>query len=206
VSIAATLIARALDGSVEPPADAVSDRVLDAALALTAASGVRHLTMEDVAKRAGVGRMTVYRRFGDRGRLVEALVVREGRRCLEELGSALPPDAPIDEQVAAGFVTAVRLAREHPLLSRLARIEPDEVLRALVDDGMFALSRAWLAARLQASQRAGVLATDVDVHAAAELLVRLGLSFVLLEDSVLPLDDDTAARELARRLIGPMLG
>jgi AcrR family transcriptional regulator len=205
VNATAGLLARALDASAQPPPDdAVSDRILDAALGLAAASGVRNLTMDDVARRAGVGRMTVYRRFGDRARLVEALAVREGRRCLDQLDAAIPPHAPIDEQVAAGFVTSIRIAREHPLLNRLARQEPDEVLRALVDDGMFALSCAFLEQRLRASQRAGVLG-PVAVDQAAELLVRLALSFVLLQDSVLPLDDEEQAREVARRLVAPIV-
>ena len=71
------LLARALDPAVEPPADETSERILDAALALSAASGVQHLTMDAVARRARVGRMTVYRRFGDKERLVEALAARE---------------------------------------------------------------------------------------------------------------------------------
>jgi TetR/AcrR family transcriptional regulator, repressor for uid operon len=205
---AVALLARALDTAVEPPDDAISERVLDAALALAAASGIRNLTMDDVARRAGVGRMTVYRRFGDRTRLVEALGVREGRRCLAELDAAARPDQPIADQVAEGFVTSVRLAREHPLLNRLARIEPESVLRALTADGgaMFALARAFLAERLRAAQKAGTLDRKVAVDEAAELLVRLSFSFALIEDSVLPLDDPDRARDVARRLIAPILG
>jgi AcrR family transcriptional regulator len=202
------LLARALDTAVEPPDDAVSERILDAALALAAASGIRHLTMDDVARRAGVGRMTVYRRFGDKTRLVEALAVREGRRCLAELDAAARPDQPIAEQVAEGFVTSVRLAREHPLLNRLARIEPESVLRALTADGsaIFGLARAFLADRLRAAQKAGTLDRQVEVEEAAEILVRLSFSFALIEDSVLPLEDPDRARDVARRLIAPILG
>lgn len=202
-----SLLARALDPEVEPPADALSERILDAALGLAAASGIRHLTMDDVAGRARVGRMTVYRRFGDKGRLIEALAVREARRCLEQLDAAIGPEAPIEDQVAAGFVTSMRLAREHPLLNRLARFEPEAVLGALLADGgaVFAAARVFVAARLRASQEAGVLG-PLDVEHAAELLVRLALSFALIQDSVLPLDDDARAAELARQLIAPVLG
>jgi TetR/AcrR family transcriptional regulator, repressor for uid operon len=202
-----SLLARALDPRVEPPTDALSQRILDAALELAAASGVRHLTMDDVARRAQVGRMTVYRRFGDKETLIESLAVRESRRCLEELDAAIGPDAPIEDQVAAGFVTSLRLAREHPLLNRLARFEPETMLGALRDDrgAVFAAARAFVAARLRASQQAGVLGA-IDVEEAAELLIRLALSFVLLQDSVLPLDDEERAAELARRLIAPILG
>jgi TetR/AcrR family transcriptional repressor of uid operon len=200
------LLARALDPSVEPPDDALSARILDAALGLAAASGIRNLTMDDVAHRARVGRMTVYRRFGDKERLIEALAVRECRRCLEQLDAAIGPDAPIEDQVAAGFVTSLRLAREHPLLNRLARFEPEAVLGALLADGglVFAAARGFVAARLLVSQEAGVLG-PVDVEQAAELLVRLAFSFVLIQESALPLDDEEAARDVAKRLIAPVL-
>jgi AcrR family transcriptional regulator len=203
----AAVIALALDPRVEPPDDPTSERVLDAALAVAAASGLRHLSMDEVARRAGVGRMTVYRRFGSRGALVDALSVREFRRCLKRMDDAAPPDAPVSDQVAAGLVTALRIAREHPLLNRLARVEPESVLRALTADGgaLFAAARGFVAARLRAAQEAAVLG-PVDVDEAAELLVRLAFSFVLIQESALPLDDEEALRRTARRLVAPILG
>ena len=45
----------------------------------------------------------------------------------------------------------------------------------------------------------------IDVEQAAELLVRLCVSFVLIQDSVLPLDDPAQAAEAARRLIAPVV-
>jgi len=202
------LLERALDPTVEPPPDdALSGRILDAALALSAASGVRNLTMDDVASRADVGRMTVYRRLADTSRLIEALGVREARRCLAQLDAAANPDDPIEDQVAEGLVTSLRIAREHPLLHRLGRHEPEAVLGVfLVDDSaVFRMARLFLAERLRASQRAGVLG-PVDADEAAELLVRLTISFVLIQDSVLPLDDEARTREVARRLFAPVLG
>jgi AcrR family transcriptional regulator len=200
------LLARALDADVEPPSDALSERILDAALALAAASGIRHLTIDDVAQRARVGRMTVYRRFGDRQRLVEALAVRESRRCLAELDAAIRADASLEDQIADGFVASLRIAREHPLLNRLARFEPEAVLESLRsgDGEVFAAARAFAAARLIAAEREGAR-LPVDAEEAAELLVRVGISFVLIQDSVLPLDDEPRARDLARRLIAPVM-
>ncbi|HEY8082448.1 MAG TPA: TetR/AcrR family transcriptional regulator [Solirubrobacterales bacterium] len=201
-----TLLTHAVGPDAAPPDDATSNRILDAALDLAAASGVQHLTMDAVARRAHVGRMTVYRRFGDKQALVAALGAREGRRCLAELDAAAEPDAPIAEQVAAGFATSLRLAREHPLLSRLARLEPETVLGALTEDGgaLFAVARAYLERRLRESQLAGVLG-PIEVGEAAELLVRLAVSFVLIPESVLPLEDEDRVRELARQLLAPIL-
>ena len=205
---AGSLLQRALGASdAELPEDPASERILDAALALVAASGLRALTMDDVAVRAGVGRMTVYRRFGERDRLVDALAVRESRRCIAELDAAVDPGAPVADQVAQGFVTSLRLVREHPLLARFARHEPQAALAALNQDGgaILAMSRAFVAARLRAARREGRIG-DIEPEHAAELLVRLGFSFLLMPGSVLPLDDDERCREVARRLIAPILG
>lgn len=202
----AQLLALALAPRSERPEDATSDRILDAALALSAASGVRNLTMDDVANRAGVGRMTVYRRFGDKATLVESLTAREGRRCLAQLDAAVNRDDPVADQIADGFVAALRVARDHPLLNRLARLEPDTVLATFnANDGaLFIVARDFMAVRLRMAQKAGQLG-DLPVEEAAEFLVRLSLSFVLIQPSVLPLDDDARVHALAKRLIMPVL-
>ena len=193
------VLARALEPGADPPEDAVSERILDAALALSAASGVRNLTMDEVARRAGVGRMTVYRRFGDRDGLVDALTVRETRRCFAALDGAADPEQPVADQVAAGFVTSLRMAAEHPLLARLARVEPETVLEAL-NGGVFDAAVAFLATRLRA-----VVPDADDADVAAELLVRIACSFVLVPGSRLPLDDDDRLREVARDHLVPLL-
>jgi AcrR family transcriptional regulator len=201
------VLARALDPEVGTPADPTSEKILDAALALAAASGLRHLTMDDVARRAGVGRMTVYRRFSDRDGLVEALVIRETRRCLAAMDAATDPAAPVADQVAEGFVVSIRLANEHPLLARLVRVEPGFVLDTLNagQGSAFGAAIAFLTHRLGQSKEAGVLSEDVDVAAVAELLARLAFSFVLVPQSGLPLDDDERLRAIARAHVAPLL-
>jgi len=196
-----------IDPSAEPPDDGVSERILDAALELAAASGVRSLTMGAVAQRAGVGRMTVYRRFGGKVAMLTALSAREARRCIAELDAVAPPDAPMTEQVALGFVISIRLTRAHPLLRRLVQFEPEMVLASLTKDGgsLFAVARTYAAERMAEAQRAGVLSEAVNVQEASELLVRLAVSFVLLPDSLLPLDDEGRLREIAERMVAPIV-
>lgn len=163
--------------------------------------------MEAIAQKADVGRMTVYRRFGNKEALFEALGARESRRCIAELDAAAKPDEPIADQTAAGFATSLRLVREHPILNRLARVEPDTLLYALKKDGgaLFGVVRTYMAERLRESQKAGVLNLDIDVDEVAELLVRLGISFVLLPESVLPIDDEKQVRAFAHQLLVPIL-
>lgn len=200
------LLSLALDPAVTTPGDRLSERILDAALDLAAASGLQHLTMDAVAARAGVGRMTVYRRFGAKADLVQALAVRETRRALASIAAALDPDQSAEDRLAAGFVAALRIAREHPWLRRLSRHEPEAILEVLnsEDDATLAMVRGFLAEEVRHGQRLGVLRAG-DPQAAAELLFRIGLSFLLVPRSAIAVDDDETARELARTLIAPIV-
>ncbi len=201
------LLALALDPATEAPDDALAERILDAALELAAASGLRHLTMDEVAQRAGVGRMTVYRRFGGKAALVDALAIREARRCLGAIAGAVDAAAPADEQLAALAAAALRLVRDHPLLARIARHEPQALLFELTrdDSGVFEIVRAFLLDRLTAARERGEIA-DVDLSLLAEFGVRLGASFVLMPRSALPLEDDEATLRAMRSLLSPLLG
>ena len=164
-------LARAL--TAEIPAD--SDHILDAALALAAASGLRHLTMEDVARRAGVGRMTVYRRFGSRDALLDALAGREARRCLAELDAASPIDAPLEDAGGRGLrdraAADPRAPAARPPRARGARLGPAGASRT---SELLDLCTAFLTDRLT---RMGVGAPTPQL---AELLVRVAISFILL--------------------------
>jgi AcrR family transcriptional regulator len=201
----AAFLSAALGSDAGHPSDPASERVLDAALDLSVASGIRNLTIDDVARRAGVGRMTVYRRFGGKAGLLDALGAREGRRCLEELDASSDPAAPLAEQVASGFVAALRITREHPLLDRMARHEPETFLESLIasDSAVFKMARAFAAARISQAP-GGPIGADAEV--AAELLIRLTFSFVMIRETSLPLDDERRARELALRLLAPVAG
>ncbi len=202
------LLSLALDPEVRTADDRTAERVLDAAMALAAASGLRHLTMDDVAARAGVGRMTVYRRFGSRSALIDALAVRECRRCLAQISAALDPELAVEERFARVFTATLGVIREHPLLERLARVEPQALLFELTrdDSAVFRLVREFLIGLIEEGRRRGeIVAFPGDPAALAELAVRLGASFVLIPESVLPLEDERATRALVRTLIAPLL-
>lgn len=190
----------------EEEGDALAERILDATLVQVAAVGVRRTTVDDVARRAGVGRITVFRRFGSKDRLFDALAVREARRFFAAIEAATHGvDDPV-EQMVASFVTGMRLARGHPLLDRLARIEPETVLAALAHDRppVMSLAREFVARPLRAAVRRGELEV-IHVDQVSEVLLRLAVSFLLLPHSVVDLDDETETRAFAQRVIAPIL-
>ena len=199
------VLALAFDPDVPTAEDALAERILDATLELVAGSGFRHLTMDDVARRARMGRMTVYRRFGTRQALIDALAVRECRRCLDTIAAALDRSDPMPDRLVSLFTTTIGVIRDHPLLERLARVEPEALLRELTRDGsaVFRLVQQFLSNLIEEGQRAGELIPG-DPAMLAELGIRLGASFVLIPDSVLSLEDEEATREAVRALLAPL--
>lgn len=70
------------------------ERVLRAAEKLFAERGFAGVLMEDVAREAGVGKGTLYRRFADRGELAAALLDDSERRLQDDLLRGPPPLGP----------------------------------------------------------------------------------------------------------------
>lgn len=86
-------------------ADETRAKIVDAAHALlTVEDGISGFTMDAVAKRSGVARMTVYHHFGSKGNLLEALFDRAAsEHGLRRLGDAMANSDPresLDEIVA----------------------------------------------------------------------------------------------------------
>lgn len=202
---ASELLALALDERSEPAADPVAGRILDAACERAAAVGIERLTMDAVAERAGVGRMTVYRRFQSRDGLARALVLREARRGLSQIAAAIDPAADPADQLAEGFVAMLRVARAQPLLQRVLRFEPQELLAALndPDDPLLDVLRGFGVLQLAAGIDPGEMRADPEV--VAELLVRIGLSFLLVPRGRIEIGDEATARRLAHDLFAPMV-
>ncbi|NUS42509.1 MAG: TetR/AcrR family transcriptional regulator [Mycobacteriaceae bacterium] len=81
-------------------------RLLDTAAQLVAEHGPCALTMDELARRAGVGKGTVFRRFGSRAGLMRALLDHSERELQAAFLSGPPPlgpgAGPVDRLVAFG--------------------------------------------------------------------------------------------------------
>ncbi|MBH0122371.1 TetR/AcrR family transcriptional regulator [Rhodococcus sp. NPDC003382] len=99
---------RADDEHTAERCDAARNRrlLLDAATLLVSERGVDAVTMEAVAARAGVGKGTVFRRFGSRGGLMQALLDHTEREFQEAFMTGPPPLGPgadpVDRLIAFG--------------------------------------------------------------------------------------------------------
>jgi len=186
--------------------DALLDRVAAAALDEFAEHGIRRTSMEDVARRAGVSRMTVFRRFASKQGLVEVVIAREVRRGMEELDLLWEGAETLEDRLVGGFVFAGRFVRGHPLFDRLLRSEPEVLLPLLTLDGgpVLKLYRSLIADRLQVEVDSGRAATS-DVEGVAEVIARLAISLLLTRDGTITLDDPDTVVHLVNLVLLPML-
>src|ERR1041385_8733016 len=83
-------------------------RILDATLATMGDHGVARLTLEDVAKRAGLSRQTVYRYFPSKGELLEPTVVREETIFIANMKTAAGRQRELEPALRAAIEAALR--------------------------------------------------------------------------------------------------
>jgi AcrR family transcriptional regulator len=109
--------------------------MLDAARDCVLAVGVRRTTMTDVARRAGVSRMTLYRRWPDVRTLVGDLMTREWVAVALGASAELPePSAhPARAALVGALVDGVRAVRAHPLFRKILDVDPEMLLPYVLD-------------------------------------------------------------------------
>lgn len=117
------------------------EQLLDVTKDLVAREGFHAVSIEAVAREAGITRPIVYGHFRDLGGLLEALVDREGERALQQLAGLLLDDLssgdPLELMLAAlrGYLEAVRA---DPATWRLVLMPPEgapPILRERIAEG-----------------------------------------------------------------------
>jgi AcrR family transcriptional regulator len=193
------------------------DGYLDAAREAILAVGWSRTTLTDIARRAGVSRMTLYRRWPDTQTLLADLMTREwGTVVAEAARASTTKDAEpeIAAQIAQGIVTTVRALRANPLLRRIIDVDPQLLLPYLLDrrgrsQDLLAASLAVLIAEGQ--QAGSIRKGDPDLLARSLLLACHGftLSAHTMTDDVAPSRDadvtayDAELAHLVERFLEP---
>ena len=190
-------------------ADSVTGRILDAALGQFEDFGLRRSTMEDIARRCGLSRITIYRRFPKKENLIEAVVLRELRNFLGDLVSVGGPEISPEDRMIERLAFALQYLRNHPLLRRLLRTEPEAILPSLTVNGgpVVDLAREQVAAFIRRDlfgSRPPPALAERRIQTIAELGVRIVLSFILTPSSAIPMTTLDDARAFARELITPV--
>jgi AcrR family transcriptional regulator len=181
------------------------DVLLDAARACVLAIGVGRTTLTEVARRAQVSRMTLYRRFPDVRSLIAALMTREFGGLLAEMSLALT-GAAARERLVTGIVAGVRGLVGNPIMRAALDLEPELIMPYVVQrlGSTQKLAEQFMADQIKAGHDDGSIRPgDVVVQSRALLLVVQ--SFVLsLRPATSDVDGDALLLELAQLLDGAL--
>jgi AcrR family transcriptional regulator len=176
-------------GGPEPTA---RDLYLDAARACILDVGWRRTTLTEVARRAGVSRMTIYRTWSDMSQLLGDLMTREWGGVVAVAASGSEESGTV-ERIVGTATRAITALRENELFVRIVELDPQLLLPYLLSRrGRSQQAILDLVAdQLRAGQATGeVRETDPDVLARALLLATHG--FVLSAHTMV---DDLASEE-----------
>jgi len=100
------------------------DAYLDAARACILDVGWRRTTLTEVARRAGVSRMTIYRTWSDMPQLLGDLMTREW--------TAIVAGTTGSEELVERMVATIRALRDNELFVRIVELDPELVLPYLL--------------------------------------------------------------------------
>jgi len=188
------------------------DGYLDAARACILDVGWRRTTLTEVARRAGVSRMTIYRTWSDMPELLGDLMTREWGGLVASTQPTLGYDGttgPTPGQIADGVVSAVTVLRENELFVRIVELDPELILPYLLArrGRSQELILGLLSAVIEAGQTAGSVRAGNPV-AVARGVVLAAHGFVLsahtmADDSVTPDELDEELRLLVTRALTP---
>ncbi|WP_069167835.1 TetR/AcrR family transcriptional regulator [Nocardia altamirensis] len=169
----------------DEPLSAIDLAILDAARRCVEEFGVRRTTLTEVARRAGVSRPTVYRRWPDTGALLAELLVRELRAIV---AATMPTEGTGRARLTGGIVAGAATVRSNPLFGKIFRTDTDLMLtyvfgrlgrnqRALID---------LFAAGIRAGQQDGSI-RDGEPEQMATMLLLIAQSAVQSAGTVAPL-------------------
>lgn len=181
-------------------------RVVEAAERCMARLGLRRVSMADVAAEAGVSRRSVYAHFGDRARLVDAVLARASLRLVASLEAAVAPAPTLAGQVAEAAVFIGRHLGEATGL-RLPS-QGDDLEAVLLSIRLDHLVEQWVGfwmPRLAEAEARGELRAGLDRRRAAEWVVRVLLSFAVMPSVAVDLDDPRAVRRFVTDHLVPGL-
>ncbi len=154
------------------------ERVLDAARASIVDVGWRRSTLTDVARRAGVSRMTIYRRWPDMQTLFADLMTREFVTLADRF--ALGDASSSRSLIADGVAGTVAALRDNTLFAKVVEVDPELLLpylfqrRGRSQDALLSL----LVVAVETGQAEGsVRPGDPEVVARGVLLAAHGFAF-----------------------------
>ena len=108
------------------------DAYLDAARECILDVGWRRTTLTEVARRAGVSRMTIYRTWSDMQQLLGDLMTREWSAVVSDAVAAEDAETDPVARLVHEIVATVKVLRENELFVRIVELDPELLLPYLL--------------------------------------------------------------------------
>jgi AcrR family transcriptional regulator len=115
------------------PNRVADDLLLDAAMECVLAVGVRRTTLSDVARTAGVSRMTLYRRFPDVRGMLSALITREFGKALAAAAEAAASEPTVRGRLVVASVHMIRALAANPLMHAVIERDGEMLLPYIME-------------------------------------------------------------------------
>lgn len=184
-------------------------QVLAAALEQFALTGVRRTSTDDIARRAGINRATLYRRIGTKDEIVGAAFLHEAGRVLAHIDSGLGElGADVDDYIVRFFLVTLTTLRENRLLRQLLEVDRDETLRGLTIGAgrVIELASTYLAGQIRRiRERFGGSLDPDEIRALSAVLARLTQSLMLTPDGPPAVRTRAEMRRFAETVLVPMI-
>lgn len=181
-----------------------TEAILDAALLEFEQHGFRRVALDDVAKRAGVSRTTIYRRFAGRDELVAAVVERENAELFADIAAELKKAGPQANLYVEAFTHSILQFRRHRVLNRMMTDERALVIELMHQHYGAAVQRMAAALRIIFPEGFADKIGEQAVNDLADTILRYA-AMVLLMPSVEALDTADDLRAFAARHFVPSL-
>jgi AcrR family transcriptional regulator len=190
------------DVEVEEASPEMRDRIITAGYKMLLQFGESKTSMGDIADAAGVSRGTVYRYFGDRDQMLDAVIEHSSHAYWDAIDARVQDDMTLAEKLEARVRTSQLFSKG--LKDQLESGVVDLYRRMLNDDleRTAKLSVERTLPMLRIAQDRGELREGLDLNVAADYITRVVLSTIWLPYStVIDITDDDAVAKYVREMV-----
>lgn len=168
------------------PATGTRDRLLAAAEACIARFGADKLTMDDVAKAAGMSRQTLYRHFTNKADLIEELGISRVHAINAAVAARVAEIEDPAQRIVEAILEAVQTVRNDQVSMALMHGDTANLMTRLSQQSSVLrdLHHQRLLPILEQAKSAGVLRPDIYLSDAVSWLVLLQITLVTWADAL----------------------
>ena len=177
----------------QPTGEDVSDRILSAARGCFEQYGIAKTTIEDIAKRAGLTRPSVYKYFAGKEAIVESISLSEAIKVNSEIRRRVVRSSDFAETLTEVLLLVVRITAKNTYLRRTLE-DPDFLSNVTTSSSqMHELMRSWWGHFMENARQTGKLAAGLDIDEVITWLM-LAQGMLLVRISAVDLPDDRLRR------------